>query len=72
MLRGYSPNCIMMLPAYAHRVTTDESRIEQNTLCLIRMGPRGSRNIHRYIDRQYILLVMQAHRRNARENHGGG
>ena len=22
----YSPNCIMMLPAYAHRVTTDERK----------------------------------------------
>ncbi len=30
---AYSPNCIMMLPAYAHRVTTDESK-EKNS-CLV-------------------------------------
>lgn len=60
----------MMLPAYAHRVTTDESKIEE--LCLMTMGQREIRNVHRYIDRQHIMLVMQAHRRNARENHGGG
>jgi len=25
-MHDYSPNCIMMLPAYTRRVTTDESK----------------------------------------------
>jgi hypothetical protein len=36
---AYSPNCIMMLPAYAHRVTTDESK--EKKLVSRRMGQRG-------------------------------
>ena len=28
-MHDYSPNCIMMLPAYARRVTTDESEIKK-------------------------------------------
>ena len=34
-MHDYSPNCIMMLPAYARRVTTDESETRRKTRMLV-------------------------------------
>ena len=32
-MHDYSPNCIMMLPAYARRVTTGESEMKKRDEC---------------------------------------
>ena len=39
-MHDYSPNCIMMLPAYTHRVTTDESKIARKHYFLVVLGRR--------------------------------
>ncbi len=53
-MRDYSPNCIMMLPAYVGRVTTDESKTTRKTRILVALGRRVFGNIYRYIDRQLL------------------
>ncbi len=53
-MRDYSPNCIMMLPAYARRVTTDESRTRSKRRMLVAQGRRAFGTIYRYIDRQFV------------------
>ncbi len=41
----YSPNCIMMLPAYARRVTTGESETMRKSYILVALSRREIRNI---------------------------
>lgn len=46
MLHDYSPNCIMMLPAYAHRVTNDESEtMRKNAVSLHCVGEQSEQYI---------------------------
>ncbi len=44
-MRAYSPNCIMMLPAYARRVTIDESETRRKYECSLHRVAEYSKHI---------------------------